>query len=182
MTNAKAAASAIESELTMKRNSLRDKQSDLTNDYGPSEVFRPLKGVCVNRDVGEYKYEFCFFGKAYQRSLKDSSSTMLGDHNRIEIISPSVMEEGLFPSDDIEEAHEEKLSGWVLYHEGGAQCWNGPKRSARIDLYCAVENEVRTVMETEKCVYKYEVGTPVVCGEAAERAEDVVREQARDEL
>ena len=179
MTDANAAASAAERELTTKRNLLRDKQNDLTKDYGPNEVFRPLKGVCVNRDVGEYKYEFCFFGKAYQRSLKDSSSSLLGDHKRIEIISPSVaaMEEGLFPSDDIEEAHEEKLSGWVLHYDGGAQCWNGPKRSARVELYCAVENEIRVVMETEKCVYKFELGTPVVC-EGAE----VVREQVKDEL
>lgn len=180
VTDAKAAASAAESELTMKRNSLRDKQNDLANDYGPNEVFRPLKGVCVNRDVAEYKYEFCFFGKAYQRSLKDSSSSLLGDHKRIET-NPLSVEEGLYPSDDIEEAHEEKLSGWVLHYEGGAQCWNGPRRSARIELYCAVENEIRTVMETEKCVYKYEVGTPVVCG-GAEGAEDIIREQVRDEL
>lgn len=39
----------------------------------------------------------------------------------------------------------------------------------------------RMRLEMEKRVYKYEVGAPVVCKEA-ERAEDVVREQVRDEL
>ena len=53
------------------------------------------------------------------------------------------MEEGLFSSHDIEEAHEEKLSGWVLHYEGDAQCWNWPKRSARVELYCAVGNDIR---------------------------------------
>ena len=37
------------------------------------------------------------------------------------------------------------------------------------------------ILETEKCMYKYEVGAPVV-SEEAERAEDEVREQVRDEL
>lgn len=81
----------------------------------------------------------------------------------------------------MDEQHEEKLSGWVLHYEGGAQCWNGPKRSARIELYCAVVNEIRSVVETEKCVYTYEVGTPVVC-EGDEGVEERVKEELRDEL
>ncbi|KAF8451242.1 glucosidase II beta subunit-like-domain-containing protein [Terfezia claveryi] len=182
--DAKAAASAAETELTAKRNSLTNSKSELSKDYGPYEVFRSLKGVCIDRDVGEYKYEFCFFEKAYQRSLKDSSSSFLGDHQRIEITPPSTSateQEGIFPCDDVDEAHEEKLSGWVLHYDGGSQCWNGPKRSARIELYCAVENEIRSVVETEKCVYTYEVGTPVVC-EGEKSAEEKMGEQVRDEL
>ena len=177
--DAKAAASAAESELTGKRNSLANSKSELSKDYGPNEVFRPLKGVCIDRGIGEYKYEFCFFDKAYQRSLKDSSSSFLGDHQRIEITPPSTsaVEEGIFPSDDVDEAHEEKLSGWVLHYDGGAQCWNGPKRSARIELYCAVQNEIRSVVETEKCVYTYEVGTPVVCEGEKSTKENVVRDE-----
>jgi len=177
--DAKAAASAVETELTGKRNSLASSKSELSKDYGPNEVFRPLKGVCIDRGVGEYKYEFCFFEKAYQRSLKDSSSSFLGDHQRIEVTPPSTSaagQEEVFPSDDVDEAHEEKLSGWVLHYDGGAQCWNGPKRSARIELYCAVENEIRSVIETEKCVYTYEVGTPVVC-EGEKSAEEKVRDE-----
>jgi len=183
VAEAKAAASATESELTTKRNSLKHNHDELAKDYGPNEVFRALKDVCINREVGEYKYELCFFGNSYQRSLKDSSSSHLGNHRRIEIIPPSTLaaEEGIFQVDDLEESHQEKLSGWVLHHDGGAQCWNGPKRSVRVVLYCAVENEIRTVVETEKCVYKYEVGTPVVCQEG-KGAADKVGEEIRDEL
>jgi len=183
--DAKAAASAVETELTGKRNTLSNNKAELSKNYGPNEVFRPLKGVCISRDVGEYKYEFCFFEKAYQRSLKDSGSSFLGDHKSIEISPPSTSaaeHEGVYPSDDLDEAHEEKLSGWVLHYDWGAQCWNGPKRSARIELYCAVENEIRSVVETEKCVYTYQVGTPVVCEGEEGAGEKKVEEQVRDEL
>jgi len=81
------------------------------------KVFRPLKGVCTDHDVGEYTYEFCFF------SLKASSSSFLGDYKSIEIIQPStsaVEQEGFtYPDSDLDVAREEKLSGWVLHYDGG---------------------------------------------------------------
>lgn len=77
-----------------------------------------------------------------------------------------------------EEKHEEPLSGMVLRHENGAQCWNGPKRSLKVELYCALENEIRSVVELEMCVYQFEVGTPAVCEGGAEE----VVEAGKDEL
>ena len=143
-------------------------------------MFRALKGVCIDRAIGEYKYEFCFFEKAYQRNIKDSGSSFLGDHKNIEIKPQTLSKrsEGVFPSDDAEEHHAERLSGVVLHYDGGHKCWNGPQRSARIELYCGVENEIRSVVEVEKCVYKFEVGTPVVCeGEEGVKVEDQVRDE-----
>lgn len=58
-----------------------------------------------------------------------------------------------------------------MKYEDGQQCWNGPRRSVKAELYCSAVNELRDVREEEKCVYRFEVGTPAVCGEVVE--EDV---------
>ncbi|KAF8466370.1 glucosidase II beta subunit-like-domain-containing protein [Kalaharituber pfeilii] len=184
VTDAKARVATVQTDLTAKRNSLKNAQSELSIDYGPAEVFRPLKGTCISNPFGEYTYEFCFFEKSYQRSLKDSSSSFLGDHKRIEIVDTNMSDKQkgiVFETDDVEELHEEKLAGVVLHYDGGARCWNGPPRSAKVELYCATENEIRSVLETEKCVYTYEVGTPAVC-KGEEGAEEAMKSQVRDEL
>lgn len=182
MTDAKAKVQSANSELNNVRMKLKTAQEELGKEYGPDDIFRALKGTCISRDIGEYKYEYCFMEKAYQKSLKDSGSTFLGDHKRIDIIEESSTKEGgVFPPDDILEQHEEKLVGWTLLNENGARCWNGPARSAKIELYCATENEVRSVVEEEKCVYKFEVGTPAVC-EGEEGAQEKVAQEVRDEL
>lgn len=140
-------------------------------------MFRPLKDTCISREFGEYKYEFCFLDRAYQVSRKDNSKTSLGGFERIETVDDSSRNEaaGVFAT-SWEESHEEPLSGMVLKYANGQQCWNGPKRSVSVELYCCAENEIRSVVEAEKCVYKFEVGTPAVCG--AEGTE----EKPKDEL
>lgn len=67
-----------------------------------------------------------------------------------------------------------------MKYENGQQCWNGPKRSVNVGLYCSAINELRDVREEEKCVYRFEVGTPAVCGEGAEG--ETFEEKVRDEL
>ncbi|CUS11242.1 unnamed protein product [Tuber aestivum] len=151
--------------------------SDLTYSYGEDDVFRPLKGECISSQFGEYTYEYCFLGTAYQKSLKDSSSVSLGEYSRIEV-DKSVNDastRGIFES-GWEEAHDEGLSGVSLIHENGQQCWNGPRRSVKVDLYCSAVDELRSVKEEEKCVYRFEVGTAAVCGG------ENVGENVRDEL
>lgn len=68
----------------------------------------------------------------------------------------------------------------MMKYENGQQCWNGPKRSVRVELYCSAVNELRDVREEEKCVYRFEVGTAAVCGEGAEG--ETFEESVRDEL
>lgn len=44
-------------------------------------------------------------------------------------------------------------------------------------------NELRSVREEEKCVYRFEVGTPAVCGDRVEDAKgESMEERVRDEL
>lgn len=69
-----------------------------------------------------------------------------------------------------------------MKYEDGQQCWNGPKRSVKAELYCSAVNELRDVREEEKCVYRFEVGTPAVCGEDAEEEKEKEKENDRDEL
>ena len=167
-----------ETDLSNGRAKLQDLETDLSAAFGPSDVFRPLKGTCISREFGEYKYEYCFMEKAHQISRKDGSRTSLGNFKEIELADESSKNEanGVFAS-SWEESHEEPLSGMSLRHDSGQQCWNGPMRSVQVHLYCCAENEIRSVVEAEKCVYRFEVGTPAVCENGGEK-----KEKVKDEL
>lgn len=176
MSSARAAVTSAEGDVTKDQKHIDKLEKDITTDFGPSDVFRPLKGACVSGDFGEYNYEVCFFDRVTQLSRKDNGRTSLGTFERIELADDSSRNKaaGVF-SAGWEESHVEPLSGMVLKHENGQQCWNGPKRSVAVELYCCAENEIRSVVEAEKCVYRFEVGTPAVCG--AEGAEEKVRDE-----
>lgn len=165
VTAARDALTAAQSEETKVKKHLEQLEEDLAADMGPSGVFRSLKGACISREFGEYKYELCFMEKATQISRKDNSKTSLGTFSRIDVADETSKNDaaGVFAS-SWEESHEEPLSGMALGYDNGQQCWNGPKRSVGVELYCSAENEIRNVVEAEKCVYRMEVGTPAACG------------------
>lgn len=48
-------------------------------------------------------------------------------------------------------------------YEGGIQCWNGPTRSAVINISCGVEDKITSVTEPSKCEYVYDFITPAAC-------------------
>lgn len=50
-----------------------------------------------------------------------------------------------------------------MVYGGGARCWNGPERSATVDLECGAENEVIMVTEPSKCEYFLKMRSPAVC-------------------
>lgn len=181
VTQARDRVSSVERQLEEHSRKIKDLQDDLAKPYGPDDVFRALKGTCVSRESGEYRYEYCFLEKGTQISMKDNSRISLGNFARIEQKDANSRNEaaGVFES-GWEEAHEEPLSGMVLKHENGQQCWNGPRRSVAVELYCSLENEIRSVVEAEKCVYKFEVGTPAVCEPAT--AEQAKTGTVKDEL
>lgn len=129
-------------EVSEKEASIKKLEEEMNSDYGPANVFLPLKGKCFTFNEREYVYTLCPFERAAQESTS-GMQTELG-----------------------------RWAGWVgpadnLYsmqkYEGGAQCWNGPARSALIRITCGVEDKVELVTEPAKCEYVYDFITPAAC-------------------
>ncbi|KAJ4152866.1 hypothetical protein LMH87_009386 [Akanthomyces muscarius] len=167
---AREAKENAERDLKTKEQDLENEKSDLSKDYGPSNIFRSLKGQCIEIDAGEYTYELCWLDKTSQKSKKGHGNTNMGNFKRI----------------DREQADdEERLDGkslgkgtrMVLRYEDGQACWNGPNRRTDVWLGCSDKEELWRVTEAEKCVYKMEVGTPAACDEQVESKDHV-----KDEL
>ncbi|KAK6339726.1 hypothetical protein TWF718_009120 [Orbilia javanica] len=147
--------SSTESTLSSKNTELSNLQSDLTKDYGPESVFRSLKDVCTEAASGEYTYSFCHLGRATQKN-RDGGSTHLGDWTGFERRFDDEIEQDVT----------------VIKYERGLRCWNGPERSAYVYLRCSAEEQILSVAETEKCVYKYVATSPAVCGEVAAEGQE----------
>lgn len=156
VTDARSQLNSAKSELDNDKNELQKHEEDLNKDYGPSDVFRALKSTCVEKDSGEYTYEFCFMDKTTQKSKKGGGHTGMGNFARIEKIT---VDEDL-PADGKGLGSGER---WALKYENGQHCWNGPNRSTMVVLTCYEKDEIWKVVEEEKCVYRMEVGTPAVC-------------------
>jgi protein kinase C substrate 80K-H len=62
-----------------------------------------------------------------------------------------------------------------MMFEHGLRCWNGPERSARVELECGAENELLKVSEPSKCEYVMKMKCPAVCTKPQKAA-------AREEL
>lgn len=155
----KAAREAVDAavrELQDKTKALDDEREDLGKDYGPSDIFRALKGKSISIEAGEYTYELTWLDKTAQKSKKGHGNTNMGNFVRIDRET----------ADD-----EERLDGkslgkgerMVMRYDDGQGCWNGPRRRTDVWLGCAETEEVWRVSESEKCVYKMEVGTPAAC-------------------
>jgi protein kinase C substrate 80K-H len=44
-----------------------------------------------------------------------------------------------------------------------AKCWNGPMRSATVELSCGTTNALLSISEPEKCEYRFRVTSPALC-------------------
>jgi len=164
---------AAKKDLENDRKELSSHQEDLQKEYGPDSIFRALKDQCIDKDSGEYTYEFCWLGKTTQKPKKGGAHTNMGNFVRIEKV---VVDEDL-PPDGKGLGSGER---YALFYENGQHCWNGPNRSTQIILACAEKDEIWKVAEQEKCVYRMEVGTPAVCESAAAASGKAV--PAKDEL
>jgi protein kinase C substrate 80K-H len=172
VSDARTAYQSVSDDLNAKRVSLGESQTDLTTDYGPQDIFRALKGVCISKDSGEYEYELCWMENTKQKSRKGGGSTGMGNFVRFD--------KGMF---DEEVGADGKGVGSgervTMHYENGQQCWNGPNRQTIVVLACAEKDEIWKVMEQEKCMYRMDVGTAAVCEKAANGGEG---EKGTDEL
>ncbi|KAF2687090.1 glucosidase 2 subunit beta precursor [Lentithecium fluviatile CBS 122367] len=157
VTSARTQLTSAETTLNNDRNELKNHEEDLTKDYGPDEVFRALKGRCVEQDSGEYTYEHCFLEKTTQKPKKGGGHTGMGNFVRIEKVT--VDEDLLADGKGLGSGER-----YALKYENGQHCWNGPSRSTQVILACAESDEIWKIVEEEKCVYRMEMGTPAVCG------------------
>ncbi|KAI9151475.1 Glucosidase 2 subunit beta [Paramyrothecium foliicola] len=168
---AREAVEAAEKDVSNKKKEVEKQQADLDKDHGPSDIFRASKNKCVSIDSGEYTYELCWLDKTMQKSKKGHGNTNMGNFAKVE-----------WAEADEEERLDGKSLGrgrrMVLRYEDGQGCWNGPRRRTDVWLGCAEHEEVWRVSESEKCVYKMEVGTPAAC----EGAEGVEEPRGKDEL
>ncbi|KAJ5716824.1 Glucosidase 2 subunit beta [Penicillium malachiteum] len=154
VTDARDALKSAEDSLKNLNNKLNDQQSDLEKDYGTAGIFRALRGQCIDKDAGEYKYEHCFLDSTKQIQKKGGSVTSMGKFTKISTTS-------------VEELSETgeiiTIEKFALEYERGQSCWNGPSRSTKVILQCGEHNEILKVAEDEKCVYSMHVTTPAVC-------------------
>lgn len=157
VSEARSALKNAESDVNNSRNQLNNDESDLTANYGPNDIFRALKDKCIKTDVAEYTYELCWWGQAVQKAKAGGSNTL----GRYESIDTMVADEE--PRADGKSLGKGPRT--VLRYENGAHCWNGPNRRVDVWLGCAETEEIWRVSESEKCVYKMEVGTPIACEE-----------------
>lgn len=157
VTDARNALKAEEDSLENIRNQLRQHQEDLARNYGPDDVFRALQGRCISKDSGEYTYELCWLELTKQKSRRGGAETGMGNYVRIDSVTVD---------DEVGPDGKGVGSGVriALRYENGQHCWNGPNRSTLVVLACAEHDELWSVTEEEKCVYRMEVGTPAVCG------------------
>lgn len=128
-------------ELTDKENAIKKLEEELNFDFGPSNVFLPMKGKCFNYQEHEYSYTLCPFERATQQSINIQT----------------------------------ELGGWAGWagpsenpyskqkYEGGLTCWNGPSRSAVVNIECGSEDKITSVVEPAKCEYVFNFITPAAC-------------------
>jgi protein kinase C substrate 80K-H len=171
--DAKRTLSDAERDVRNAENDLSRFRDDLSKDYGPFDgIFRALKDQCISKDSGEYEYEVCFLGSTKQKPKKGGAPTGMGNFAGfdIEFVDETVDKDGkgLGTGNRV-----------VMKYENGQHCWNGPNRSTRVVLACAEKEEIWKVSESEKCVYRIELGTSAVCessvkknGDGQEKADD----------
>lgn len=56
-----------------------------------------------------------------------------------------------------------------LYFNHGRKCWNGPNRSAVVELFCGSSQQLLSVSEPEKCEYYIQLTSPIVCEKVNEQ-------------
>lgn len=140
-------------------NEIHKIKESLDKDYGPQEEFATLAGTCLEYTDREYLYKLCPFDRASQQPKNGGSETRLGNWGEWVGEAPH------------------RYSA-MLYSQGTA-CWNGPNRSARINIHCGLETSINSVSEPNRCEYVFEMHTPAAC---VDDTSDNSQRSAHDEL
>lgn len=157
------------------------------------EVFRSLKGTCLELDSGEYTYEVCLMEKASQKPLagRSGSNTNMGIFTRFDSVFVDDIDDDDDDDDDDQgerggndddnssggtgeggrrrpeqkqkQQKQKKKKRMTMRYENGQQCWNGPVRSTTVVLTCSEIDRITKVVEEEKCLYRIEMGLAAVC-------------------
>jgi len=139
-------------DIDRKKKSLTKKIEDLERDlvggeggnskYGVGGELYSMRDTCFKVESGKYEYETCIFGKATQRDIgQTSGGTNLGNYEKIEF------ENGVR----------------TLKWGGGTKCWNGPVRSAEVEVTCGAETKLLTANEPDTCRYVFTMESPIGC-------------------
>mmetsp|Transcript_22642 Transcript_22642/g.53466 ORF Transcript_22642/g.53466 Transcript_22642/m.53466 type:complete len:803 (+) Transcript_22642:228-2636(+) len=110
-----------------------------------------IANECFEIVAGKYTYELCLFGRAQQKEGSNKSGTNLGDFTRLEYTD----------SKDSPDTTSTRTLKW----ENGAQCWNGPKRSATVYMKCGMDHKIISADEPDTCRYVFEMETYLACDE-----------------
>jgi protein kinase C substrate 80K-H len=139
-------------ELDRQCNELEQSLRDLEDEIGGRDTSRlgvngelySFKERCNSVEAGKYVYEVCIFGSAKQKEKDgEGTGTNLGTW------------EGIF----VDEETHERVMKWT----NGAQCWNGPQRSAVVHVTCGPENKILSAEEPETCLYSLQMESFIAC-------------------
>lgn len=141
-------------EMNIVRQGLERKKRYLTNGimkdakrYGPNGVFFLLSKSCYKIDWSEYTFEVCPFNKVIQFKKNSKSSIIqLGHISSLELVKSK---------------KNEKI--WRLKISKGDPSNCSQPRTSEIFFKCGLKDELISVEEPQKCLYKFEMTTPAAC-------------------
>ncbi|KAJ3209638.1 hypothetical protein HDU82_000391 [Entophlyctis luteolus] len=119
-------------------------------DLGPNDALGVLAESCLEFDTPEYLYSLCFFTTATQKEKSSGRETNLGSW-------------GGWTGRDLTRHSGKDLRYNEALFKDGEQCWNGPRRSLKLNLECGAENQIVHVVEPAKCEYEARILTVGLC-------------------
>ncbi|XP_074643089.1 glucosidase 2 subunit beta-like [Tubulanus polymorphus] len=132
-----------EDKLNEHNRQMSDIQTTLALDMGANNEFYPLKGECYEFTDREYTYKICPFERASQAPKAGGHETNLGTW-------------GTWSGPENNKYSQMKF-------EHGTGCWNGPERSATVNIHCGLTNELYSASEPSRCEYLFDFRTPALC-------------------
>lgn len=146
-----------------KRARVGDREADesLQMDFGPEDVWRPLKGNCVELSENQYVYKFCPFDKATQRDKVREGERVGSKGWEVGGVQKGGAETSLGVWGEWAGPEGGRYS--VMKMVRGAGCWNGPERTTVVRLGCGTETRLLAASEPGRCEYEFSLESPAAC-------------------